>query len=178
MTAEEMKAENVRLQKQLKKVNSESAQRRIELKDLKEQEKERDEKELSELDLAKKRSGELEKENVTTLARLRKHDLRRSFAAEAGKMDVQFSSPQAVDDAFALAQPLLTDVEVDDDGNVQSKVMKAVVKEVLDGRDYLTGKSKKAPGNIDAGKRGDETLETSDEEAKKAKVTQVDYSSF
>ncbi len=178
LTPEEMKAENARLQKQLKKTNSESAQRRIELKDLKKKEKERDEAELGELELAQKQASDLEKENATTLKRLRTHDLRRSFTVMAGKMDVQFSSPQAVDDAFALAQPLLDDVEVDDDGNVQSKAMKAVVKEVLDGRDYLVGKTKKGPGDIDAGKRGSESIEASDEEIMKAKTAQVDYSSL
>lgn len=177
MTLEEIRAENERLQKQLKKVNSESAQRRIELKELKEAEEERKKEELSELEFANDSLKKLESENNKLLARLRKHDLRRSFTVTAEKMDVQFSSSQAVDDAFALAQPLLAEVEIDEDGNVQSKVMRDVVKEVLDGRDYLTKKSK-TPPNIDAGKRGEESLEASDEEIQKAKVTQIDYDSF
>lgn len=176
-TPEELAAENKRLQAQLKKVNSESASRRIELKDLKEKEKDRDEKELDELELAQKRSKDLEKENVSMIARIRTHDLRRSFAVIAEKMDVQFSSSQAVDDAFTIAQPLLSDVEVDEDGNVSSKEMKSVIKEVLDGRDYLTSKKTKAP-NIDAGKRGEESLETPEEELMDAKAAEVDYSSF
>lgn len=175
---EELKAERDRLQKQLKKVNSESAQRRIELKELKEAEEERKKQELSELELATDKAATLEKERKNLLARLRTHDLRRSFTVQAEKMDVQFSSSQAVDDAFALAQPLLADVEVDEDGNVQSKDMRAVIKEVLDGRDYLIGTKKKSAPNIDAGKRGEESLEASDEEIQKAKVTQIDYDSF
>lgn len=148
------------------------------MKELKDKDKEREEEELGELDLAKKQNTDLEKENVAMLARLRKHDLRRSFTATAEKLDVQFSSSQAVDDAFALAQPLLTDVEVDEDGNVQSKLMRAVVKEVLEDRDYLTGKAKKSPGNIDAEKRGKESLEAPTDELKEQKATQVDYSSL
>lgn len=172
-----MKAENKRLQTQLKKVNSESAQRRIELKELKEEKQKRDEAEMSDLEKAQTRADDLENENQILLMRLREHDLRRSFTVTAEKMDVQFSSSQAVDDAFALAQPLLAEVEIDEEGNVESRVIKTVIKEVLEGREYLTAKGSKAP-NIDADKRGTESLETPSEEIRKAKAKQQDYSSF
>jgi hypothetical protein len=176
-TLEEAQAENDRLKSQLSKVNSESAKRRIRIKELESEQKEREEAEMDDLEKSQTRTKDLEKQNQAMAARLREHDLRRAFKQIAEKMEVQFSSTQALDDAFTIAQPLLTGMEIEEDGSVDSKEMKLVVKEVLDGRDYLVSKSSKPP-NIDAGKRGAETLEASQEELEKKKRANVDYSSF
>lgn len=174
---EEARKELDRLNKQLKKVNQESAQRRIELKALKDAQKEFEQAEMSDLEKTRDDLKELQQENTRLAERLRTHDLRRAFEWAAEKLEVQFSNQQAVDDAFNLAQPLLVDIEINDAGQVPVKDMRAVVKEVLDGRDYLIT-TKPVKSDIDAGKRGTASQTTPDEEVEREKRKDIDYTSL
>lgn len=98
---------------------------------------------------------DLETQQAASLARLHEYDLRRAFDHVARKTEVQFTSAQAADDAFALAKEELLKLEVDDDGKVKAKEVKEIIDTLLGERPYLVTGSvqKKQPADTDADKR-------------------------
>lgn len=145
-SAEELAAENARLQSALKAANNESAGRRKRLEELEAAEKQRQEAELSEIDKLNKRLADAEQAKTQATQQAQQTLLRAAFVAEAAKADAQFP-----EDAFRLAD--LSGVTVDDSGTVTG-VAEAVKAIVENGR--LPVKRQRAP-SLDAGAGGSQS---------------------
>lgn len=141
-------------------LNRESASRRVELKKLKDAEaqraqadKERQSAEKSDLEKAQAKVVETTAALNTAneqLARLRK---RQAFSASAKKLKLDFSTAQAEEDAFNLADLTGVTVEGDDIAGMDD-ALKALAK----ARPYLFAKPQQnPPGDINAGNGGRQT---------------------
>jgi hypothetical protein len=158
-----LQAELKKARAALSSANNESASRRHTIKDLEEKVKELERKDMDDAQKLQDENKDLKTANATMSARLRRFALKEAFIAEAVRKEVNWANDQAVSDAFELALPLLSEVELDDEGVVQPKDVRDALTEVLKGRDYLVAQKKQAP-NTNAQNRSSLQREVSEEE--------------
>lgn len=148
LSVEQLKAQLDEQKKHIKKLNSESAERRKKLEEFEKAEEKRKQAEMSEVEKANARSKELETQLTTLQQQNRTLALQRDFEARVRDASLTFKNSKAAKDAFkALVEEVLEDgdTEVTDDH----------IKQLMKDRDYLFGKAETSgsTGN-DGGKKG------------------------
>lgn len=142
----------------LKRANAEAAERRHKLTQYEEAERKRAEAEMSEMDKANKRLAEAQARADELENRMRgmmvRHVVERTATA------LRFHDPQ---DAFALAD--LTNVQVDEDGNVDAKGIESALKALAKAKPHLVRSEQLVDVNAQARNNGAPAL--SDNEAQR-----------
>ena len=144
----EVRVELERVRVALKKANAEAAKRRKELERFQQEEKKRQDAELSDLEKAQKLSEEWKSKFDELSADLDGLRMRQAFYDATAKAKVVFVNDAARQDAYDLSD--LSGVEVDEDGSVSG--MDEVVKGLQKSRPHLFGTAG-AP-DINAGEGG------------------------
>ena len=141
-------AELARVRVALKKANAEAAKRRKELERFQQEEKKRQDAELSDLEKAQKLSEEWKSKFDELSADLDGMRMRQAFYDATAAAKVVFVNDAAWQDAYDLSD--LSGVEVDEDGSVSG--MDEVIKALQKSRPHLFGTAG-AP-DINAGEGG------------------------
>ena len=142
------RAELARVRVALKKANAEAAKRRKELERFQQEEKKRQDAELSDLEKAQKLSEEWKSKFDELSADLDGMRMRQAFYDATAAAKVVFVNDAAWQDAYDLSD--LSGVEVDEDGSVSG--MDEVIKALQKTRPHLFGTAG-AP-DINAGEGG------------------------
>jgi len=128
-------AELARVRVALKKANAEAAKRRKELERFQQEEKKRQDAELSDLEKAQKLSEEWKSKFDELSADLDGMRMRQAFYDATAAAKVVFVNDAAWQDAYDLSD--LSGVEVDEDGSVSG--MDEVIKALQKSRPHLFG---------------------------------------
>jgi len=144
----EVRVELERVRVALKKANAEAAKRRKELERFQQEEKKRQDAELSDLEKAQKLSEEWKSKFDELSADLDGMRMRQAFYDATAAAKVVFVNDAAWQDAYDLSD--LSGVEVDEDGSVSG--MDEVIKALQKSRPHLFGTAG-AP-DINAGEGG------------------------
>lgn len=165
-TVAQLQEQLASLQARLTEVNNESASRRRELKETKDQLATLQNAGKTDLERLQAQLAELQSGYQSATDELKSYKLKDAFKAAAVKSQIQWANEQAFEDAFTLAKPTLMSEEDPD--------YASVLKSVLTSRPYLTGTTtnKKAP-DLNGRDRTSDEKELSPAERMSAKSKQL-----